>query len=455
MPLKSGKSQATLSKNIATEINAGKKPKQAAAIAYSKRRESNDDEDNETGETFKIYDDKPESMREHDINGFIGIKGNPISKVGVFPYSGAQIDPEGEMGLEPNKIYQIYRPEDELSHPETAESFKLLPFTDEHAMLGAEEDGMMPAEKKGVHGVIGEDVYYDDGYLKGNLKIFSGKLSKLIDGGKVELSIGYRCLYDMTTGVYNGQKYDGVQRSIRGNHLALVDEGRSGHDVAVLDARKFKFTFDGRELRMAEENVTKEMEKKEIQDESMSLEQLAEKVMELEAKLASMMKSEDSEEEGKKEISEKAAHEGDGKDAEGEYKKFLNKADIEDESQVREEEELSQDEKGDTEKKDGDMSKPKDKAGMDTKRFLLEISQRDKLAQSLSNHIGTFDHSQKTTQEVALYGIKKLGLSCVKGHEISMLNGFLAAAKNVKQPVAVADAALKSDCIDDYLKGVK
>jgi hypothetical protein len=38
MPLKSGSSQATISKNIETEIRAGKDPKQAAAIAYSKAR---------------------------------------------------------------------------------------------------------------------------------------------------------------------------------------------------------------------------------------------------------------------------------------------------------------------------------------------------------------------------------------------------------------------------------
>lgn len=38
MPLKTGKSKATISKNIATEIRAGRNPRQAAAIAYSKAR---------------------------------------------------------------------------------------------------------------------------------------------------------------------------------------------------------------------------------------------------------------------------------------------------------------------------------------------------------------------------------------------------------------------------------
>lgn len=36
MPLKSGKSQKTISENIRTEIKAGKKPDQAAAISYRK-----------------------------------------------------------------------------------------------------------------------------------------------------------------------------------------------------------------------------------------------------------------------------------------------------------------------------------------------------------------------------------------------------------------------------------
>ena len=40
MPLKSGKSQKVISSNIRTEIKAGRKPKQAIAIALSKAKKS-------------------------------------------------------------------------------------------------------------------------------------------------------------------------------------------------------------------------------------------------------------------------------------------------------------------------------------------------------------------------------------------------------------------------------
>src|ERR1700676_5463208 len=101
MPLPAGKKE--IGHNISELEHHGHKPSQSIA----KSRE-HDAADEGTEESARIY----------DINGWMEIKGNPISKVGVFPYSGAQIDTDGSMGLDPNKIYQVYRSQDELSNQE-------------------------------------------------------------------------------------------------------------------------------------------------------------------------------------------------------------------------------------------------------------------------------------------------------------------------------------------------
>lgn len=181
--------------------------------------------------------------REYDVNGFMEVKANPLSRVGVFEYRGSSI----KGAPDPNKVYKVYRPAEELSSEECINSFKLIPWVDDHEMLGKSSDGLTPAEQKGVHGVIGEEVFFDGEYLRGNLKVFSEGLHDTINDGKNELSCGYRCGYTEQSGLFNGEYYDYIQHTIRGNHLATVDEGRMGPEVAVMD---HKFTFDSKDLTM-------------------------------------------------------------------------------------------------------------------------------------------------------------------------------------------------------------
>lgn len=448
MPLRQGKSQKTISKNIETELNAhpDMDPKQAAAIAYSTARHSKD----------------TDSAKEYDINDFYEIKNNPISKVGVFEYSGAQI---GLPGLQEDKIYKVYRSEKELNNPETIESFKLIPFTDEHEMLGSADEGLTPAEHKGVHGVTGESVEFNHPYLTSNIKVFSSKLKNLIDAGKKELSIGYRCIYEPQNGEYDGNQYDFLQTNIRGNHLALVDEGRSGHDVAVLD--HFTFTLDSKDLKMAEKDGDYEKEKGDMskpkdkaKDEGeMSIKECREMLKKVAEHLDRMAESKDEFEDDLEagEINEESNTTVD----EGNPDAFVKRENGIDEAEEegKKETEKKAEEEGDA--KDEDMNK-EEKTGrkegaMDSKtmkKIMSQISARDQLAKRLSAHIGTFDHASKTVQEVAQYGVKKLGLSCAKGAEQYVLSGYLAGAKaNV---VATAqDHKVASGCIDAYLKGAK
>lgn len=449
MPLVSGKGKKAISKNIEIEKNAhpSMSNSQAAAIAYSQAKKSKDSGNGQR----TIGGLRPsDTMREYDENGWAEIKENPISKVGVFEYLGSTIDPDGSMGLAANKLYKVYRPEEELSDPKCIDSFRLLPWTDEHAMLGSTDEGLTPAEKKGVHGVIGENVFFKDGYLKANLKVFSEKLANKIKAGKKELSIGYRCLYELASGVYDNTHYDAIQREIRGNHVALVDRGRSGPDVAVLD--HFRITLDAKDLIMSKKD--EDMKKDEETMDSLKKENmdLKEKLKAQEDKMA-------------KDADEKREAEDVQPDD------FVNRAN------VTEGKDKDMEDKDDS-KKDGD----KVKDGMDSKEdvkalkialdsvnnqikelrdngertLLARISRRDTLYKKLLPVIGAFDHKEKTLEEVEAYAVKKLGIECKDGHESSVLDGYLAAYKAPVARAASMDSDVpKTDAVSNYISGGK
>lgn len=399
------------------------------------------------------------SKRQYDINGWFEVKDNPLSKVGVFPYSGAMIDPNGEFGLDPDKTYLVMRPEEELSDSECIDSFKLLPWIDDHEMLGG--DGLTPPEEKGVEGVIGENVYFDkkDKTLKANIKVFAESLKDEIDKGKRELSAGYRCTYEKESGAFNGQKYNFVQRCIRGNHLASVDNGRMGPEVAVLDSNLLTFTIDSKELTMTLEEMQK------------ILEGLVETVSTLSEKVEALITSaKDSDGKGKD-----TDPDSDGKDKD---------PDPDDEGKDMDPDDEGKDADPDGEGKDKDPDpddKDKDSKGMDSlikgnkklvsvvdglkktvkdlkengaKFFMSEISERDKLAEKLSSHIGTFDHANMTLKEVAVYGTDKLELTCDKGQELATVKGYLhGRTPSTDAHGFDSSSSGGNDEIDNYVKG--
>lgn len=347
------------------------------------------------------------SARVTDQNGFFEVKSNPISKVGVFPYSGRSIGAET-----PDSIIYVYRPAEELSSDECIDSFKLIPFVDEHHMIG---EGAIPAEQKGVHGVIGEDVYFEGDTLYSNIKVFSQSLANLIEGGKRELSCGYRCTYEFASGTYNGVQYDAIQRNIRGNHLALVEEGRMGHEVAVLDS--MVFTFDTKELLM-EENKPAVV----ADAEPVTLESLAAQVAELTAIIAKLKPFE-----------------------EAEHGSL-------DEDEVAVDAEEVPAEAADEETPVAAKAEGMD-AAMVKRAVIKEIAQRDNLYKKLSPVIGAFDHAEMSLKEIAAYGAGKIGLA---HKSVEAVEAYLVGAASVKVVTAHGmDSKVNSSQIDSYLKGGK
>jgi hypothetical protein len=180
--------------------------------------------------TFTVIAFDRASSRSFDaLSGHLHVKLTNISKATVNPYLGREINGADEMGLDPERIYMLLRHPEELAA--AAQTFDGKPLLEIHKpMFAADHD-----HKVTVGSVSG--VVYDHPYLKANLSVWSDQAIKAIENEtQRELSCGYGYKADMTPGTYDGVKYDGVMREIRGNHVALVAEGRAGPDVMVGDS---------------------------------------------------------------------------------------------------------------------------------------------------------------------------------------------------------------------------
>ena len=353
-----------------------------------------------------------DSARTSDTNGWFEVQGNPISKAGVFPYLGKSIRVAPDMPQpDPSRMYGVYRPAEELADPACIESFRLIPWTDEHTMLGPEELGLTPAERKGVQGVIGENVYFDGEYLRANIKCFAEALAQLIQSGKRELSAGYRCVYEYAPGVApDGTAYDYVQRRIRGNHVALVAEGRCGPEVAVLDEAVdfFTFTFDAQEATAMPDEP-----KKTIDVNSLTVAEFLALSKEMAPILAQLQK-----------------------DPDGDEAKPAPAAADTDPAANPDEDTPAMD------AREKELAELRQKVAQlegrpDAAAILRDRTAAATLAGELSRHIGTFDHADKSLAEVAQYGAEKLGIACDAAEAVAVVKGYLAGAKPQAPAVAV------------------
>ena len=178
-----------------------------------------------------IFDTSPlETARTFDENGYLHVSTSNITKEQVVPYVGDTIPGWRELGLDPKAIYQIYRPAEEIE--KAVDTFNGLPLSLDHWEMDAEN---MPKDK--IVGSLGTDAAFDAPYLTNSLTVTDADAIARINSGEFrDLSAGYLCDVEMIDGIFDGKHYDGRMKNIRGNHVALVREGRAGHDVRVADS---------------------------------------------------------------------------------------------------------------------------------------------------------------------------------------------------------------------------
>jgi hypothetical protein len=141
------------------------------------------------------------------------------TRTGVLQY----LQPDGSV------VREARLPQDVFSQ-ESMDTMSLIPVTNNHPT------GLVTAKnaKHVTVGITGASVQKRDGkYLETSVKIMDEDTINEILGGKVEVSMGYEVEKDATTGRFDEEEYDVVQRNIRYNHLAIVAKGRAGSSVRL------------------------------------------------------------------------------------------------------------------------------------------------------------------------------------------------------------------------------
>ena len=170
------------------------------------------------------------SLRSIDADGHMRVEESRISKANVCPYYGREIPDYERLGLDPSRIYRLFRDPKELE--KGASTFDGKPLLIRHVPIDAD----LPRKELWV-GTVGNCEFVSPYLVTRPLMVLTKEAIDLIASrAQRELSAAYRYDAEMVPGVWGAEPYDGRMVNIRGNHVAIVSEGRAGPDVHVADA---------------------------------------------------------------------------------------------------------------------------------------------------------------------------------------------------------------------------
>jgi hypothetical protein len=159
--------------------------------------------------------------------GFLVCHDVPIARTGWLDYS------PRELGLDdPRPVVRVYRSPEDLFSPATMSSFEGKSVTDQHPPVENVDQNNYSAYERGhVQNVRkGEPLESGDIPLIANLLIKDPGLASQVEpsDGVRHVSIGYTHKI-----VPFGKDYKAI--NLRGNHVAVVPQGRAGHEIAIRD----------------------------------------------------------------------------------------------------------------------------------------------------------------------------------------------------------------------------
>ena len=174
------------------------------------------------------------SQREKTREGYLHAPAT-IGRCGIQVYG------RGELGLDgdPKAPVRLMRLADEVFRPETIASFENKPITYRHPTDGVDAKNWPELSKGHLR-----DVAKQTGDLLGGTTwVMDADQVARVDSGDAELSCGYSFELDLTPGTApDGQAFDGYQRKILGDHLAILDaqmdSPRGGERCRIADDKE-------------------------------------------------------------------------------------------------------------------------------------------------------------------------------------------------------------------------
>ena len=145
-----------------------------------------------------------------------------LTRVGVLRYT-------DETGREWGEL----RPPEEVFAPESLATLRAAPVVDLHPDVPVTIENFQALSLGHVHDDVAPE---DERLVVGTVTVNAGPAVRKIDAGeRRDVSCGYEMTPDRTPGVWEGEPYDVVQRSIRYNHVGIGPPGwgRAGEEVSL------------------------------------------------------------------------------------------------------------------------------------------------------------------------------------------------------------------------------
>ena len=184
---------------------------------------------------MKLLDKLEIIDQETTPEGFLRVKAR-ISRTGIQEYLLSELSPKDTPGhlstLPGDSIVRLNRTATDVFHSESLATISGAPVTDGHPPCFVHDENRALYSRGSAVGTP----TVDGDFVVAELLIKDSALIDKIKSGVKQISLGYDLSVDWTQGLDDRYGvFDGFQRDIRVNHVAVLQQGRGGSRVRIFD----------------------------------------------------------------------------------------------------------------------------------------------------------------------------------------------------------------------------